>query len=283
MRHHIAFQVLACDVEITTDTQLIAHTLRYLAQDARQEFEVTRSLRFEIIREDNLFAIRQDGEVMCREASSHFVLSRVFGQVRALAIDAMGEWIDLHAATVQLGSKRAVIVGASGAGKSTIAIRLMFSGADVLGDERIMLRGSESVVFPRRFHIKQAGLKHHPEFAGIIDSLPYVEDDTGFQRVYAVAPTDVGYTWDIDVRSIDHVFFIEANKGGQTASRILPEIELAEMLTSQLTPPTHSRPGWIADIAMLLQHAQCRQIYNGDAQLAADEVIRVLMNTGQEK
>lgn len=257
--------------------------MRYVVHDAKQAIDVTRTFVFTIDREGDVYVVYQNGDVMCREATSDMVLSRVFGQIRALTLDEMGEWIDLHAATVEHAGLRTVIVGESGSGKSTIAMRLMFAGAATMGDERIMLRGRDSFVYPRRFHLKPDGLKYHPEIAAIKDSLPVVFDETGRHSIFSFAPTDLGFDWSMDIRPIDAVFFIEANKGGDSRSRRIPKIEMAELLTTQLTPPRRERPGWFADIAMLVDAAECRLLYNGDPQLAAQEVLNTLQKLSTQR
>ena len=48
--------------------------------------------------------------------------------------------INLHASAVALDGRGALLLGASGAGKSGLALRLMALGARLVADDRVLLR-----------------------------------------------------------------------------------------------------------------------------------------------
>ena len=70
----------------------------------------------------------------------------------AFELASLSGWAQVHAATVDLatteGRERVLVVGPSGAGKTTLATRLLLDGADVQGDESVLVRRGESLAVP---------------------------------------------------------------------------------------------------------------------------------------
>lgn len=85
-------------------------------------------------------------------AAAELVYRRTHMLVRERA-DEHG-WGRLHAATVDIGTKRIVIAGASGFGKTTLARELARRGANVQSDEAALIKGGLCVGLPRRIHVK---------------------------------------------------------------------------------------------------------------------------------
>ena len=56
----------------------------------------------------------------------------------------MAKPVRVHASAVAFGSKAILIIGASGSGKSTLALQLMALGAVLVGDDRLVLRRTET-------------------------------------------------------------------------------------------------------------------------------------------
>lgn len=65
-------------------------------------------------------------------------------------------WGRLHAAAVDIGERRVLVAGPSGAGKTTMARELVRRGHTLQSDEAVLIRNGQSVGLPRRIHIKES-------------------------------------------------------------------------------------------------------------------------------
>lgn len=66
----------------------------------------------------------------------------------------------LHASAVALNEDAVLIIGASGAGKSSLALRLMALGATLVGDDRVEVTLADNTLF----------VSPAPELAGLIEA-----------------------------------------------------------------------------------------------------------------
>jgi HPr kinase/phosphorylase len=57
--------------------------------------------------------------------------------------------VTLHASAVALDGRAVLIIGASGSGKSALALGLMAYGADLIADDRVILQGDQHGVIAR--------------------------------------------------------------------------------------------------------------------------------------
>jgi hypothetical protein len=73
---------------------------------------------------------------------------------------------DLHAASAYIDGQALVIVGDAGAGKTSTLLALLSAGAEYMGDDRLLMRGTSSgielLAYPREFHISPKTLEFYP-------------------------------------------------------------------------------------------------------------------------
>lgn len=74
--------------------------------------------------------------------------------------------IGMHAAVVELGGRGLLIVGASGAGKTTLALRMAQAGAALVGNDFALLRGTSCGALPLSYRV---GL-------GTVDAMPRLRE-----------------------------------------------------------------------------------------------------------
>src|SRR5262249_51463388 len=154
-RRLTSFQLLSCRVEIGYDAPGLGQTFRYLAGQADQAALVCKTFRYEV-RGSSPYEIREEGDLVDRVATPDDVLYIVYSRAHARAIERflLSGWVILHAAVARVGPRRMLVLGHKGAGKTTLALRLLYSGHAVEGDELAMERNGRVVVLPRLLHLK---------------------------------------------------------------------------------------------------------------------------------
>lgn len=105
---------------------------------------------------------------------------------RALAADP--EWLAVYASAVSIDGQAFVFAGASGTGKTTLALVLAGSGAGVYGDEMILIRRRDRMVdaIPRRVMVREGtfALLDRPELSARIRAAASIFG-TGSETVFA--------------------------------------------------------------------------------------------------
>jgi hypothetical protein len=114
---------------------------------------------------------------------------------------------------------RILIVGGPGAGKTTLALRLLSDGHAIEGDEHFVLGPETSIARPRTLRVKAASVAFAPKLAAAIEASPRISFSGG-APLYSVSPAISGFPWRIAPGEVESVVFLEANHGGP--SRIKP-------------------------------------------------------------
>ncbi len=209
------FQLLSCWVNIRYEDPALQRTFRYLAECARQSFEVRKSLTYEV-RGTGPYDILEEGDPLNCVLRRADVLDVVYGRVyrRTLERFVLAGWVALHAALATINGRRTMILGHKGVGKTTLATRLLFAGHAVEGDEMALVRDGLALALPRAFHLKPDIDRFVPEVAGIVGDLP--KAFAGPVEISALEPSEYGFDWTIAVAPVDRVVWITPNHGGGT-------------------------------------------------------------------
>ncbi|WP_170428745.1 HPr kinase/phosphorylase [Ruegeria arenilitoris] len=96
----------------------------------------------------------------------------------------------IHASCVAVAGKALLIVGASGAGKSALALQMMAFGAELVADDRVELSATADQV------LAQAA----PNIRGMIEAR-----GLGILRASAVGPVPLTYVVDLDEQESERV------------------------------------------------------------------------------
>jgi hypothetical protein len=256
------FQLLALDVHIRTNCPVLDRKLDYLVQDARQDYPVSATLDIEAILEDGCYRIAGAGESPLAYDAALVVshLYRVCYRKAYAALPPSGALI--HAACAGYGGRRFLLIGDSGAGKTTLVIRLAREGAEVEVDELALLLPEGVVGLPRRFHVKEEGLATLPWVAAQVAKMPRWENGDG-SVVYGFAPSEWGHPWHIRHAPLDAVFFLEPNHGGQSRLVEVPRYEMIRLAIDRLRVLDKGQRGWVAEICRQFDAAVCYKLVVG--------------------
>jgi hypothetical protein len=210
-----SFQILACWVDIRYEDLALEDTFLYLAEHARQPFAIRKTLSYEV-HGTGPFEIFEESDPLDQVATAADVLHVVYGRVYRRVIErlVLSGWVALHAALATINDSRTLILGHKGAGKTTLATRLLFSGHRVEGDEMALVRGDQALALPRSFHLKPGIVRQVGELRGLTTNLPLAIG--GNSEISAFDPSDFGFDWTISVGPIDRVVWISPNHGGET-------------------------------------------------------------------
>jgi len=220
----ITFQLLSCQVEIDHEDPAIADKLDYLVNRARQPIESRQTFRYEV-RGTSPYEIREGGDLVGSYGTPDDVLYVIYSRVhrRVLERFVSSGWVVFHGAIARVKNRRLLILGEKASGKSTLAMRLMFAGHQVEGDEWAMERNGEVLAFPRNLHLKPGIEVQIPEMADHLDTLPITY--MGDARISALDPSLLGFDWDITVGPVDEVIWLTANHGGETSLERRPPFD----------------------------------------------------------
>lgn len=251
-------RLLACRFRITADCDHVAARLAPMLQDASQDYPVSRHHRFEVLREDGRYRIREDGAARPLEPTPESAVYAVCARVHELALAALPEFTKVHAGCATWQGWRLLAVGPSQSGKTTLMARLLFEGFSVHGDEMVLLRDGEAVPYPRRFGVRPRTLTLIPQLAG------FARPGPGGPGPVILDPSQLGFDWNIGLAPVDAVFFLEPNHRGRTELRLCPKHLMAQRVMSQSTPPETGKRGWIRDVCAILDRAECYILSLGD-------------------
>lgn len=257
-----------CSVRITTDDAELHERCAYVEHGAELAEAPARVVEVEARREREGWRIHQDGDDGEVEGSVDVALAEVYRRAYWASFDHLPvDAVLLHGIVAGTGRGHLLIVGAAGAGKSTLATHLSLGGRDVQGDEYAVLHGGVLTTIPRRFHLKPPSLAHLPAVAAIAESLPYVE-------VVAGAPV-LGYsparerTWHLHPAPLAGVVVLVANHGGATRLEEATPLETARAVMGQTFVAPESGSAWISAVCEVVDAVPAFRLVLGDVETAS--------------
>ena len=274
------FQILPLEVSIATNCPALDQRLEYLAQDARQDFAVTGRLRVTALLEDKAYRILEEGREVAIRHDCSAVLDFLYSYCYERANTHLpAGTVMLHAACGRLsgplGSRRFLLIGDSGTGKTTLTLQLAALGVAVEGDEIAVVMPGGIAALPRRFHVKSRSLTELPWLPPGSERQPFYENYPG-SYVFAVSPRSLGYDWEIRYGPIDAVFYLEANHGGQPRLEELARYRIVELAMQQLRLPDARDRSWLAPLCAALNHATAHRLIVGRLDKTAELLVRKL-------
>ncbi len=172
----------------------------------------------------------------------------------------------VHCATVvhpERPTARILVVGESGAGKTTLTLRLLDAGYAVEGDEQFIVWPNRAIARPRTLRVKDGSLAHVPRLAAAIAASPRIEFWDG-APLYAVDPAIAGRPWRIAEGGVEDIFFLEPNHGGLSRLKPLAAHEALRRLLAESTLPTSAVGQAVVRLRGILAKARLHALLLGD-------------------
>jgi hypothetical protein len=253
-------------VRIAGDAETLAVLLTLLPQ-ALHPMPPVADMHYTITRaDDGRLHVREEGDLLTVAESVVDASDAVYIRAhrRAFELAARRGWSRVHAATVDLHGRRVVIAGPSGAGKTTLALRLLVDGAAVQGDESVLVhRSGTSLAVPRAFHVKEGTAAFVPELRELLESgeLRAVADVT------ILDPSRVRPPWVLHEAPIDHVVLLErasATDAKGTAVDEIPTPVVLEALIAHTFPLVERKADLVRTLLGAAGRAQGHRVVTHD-------------------
>lgn len=250
------FQLLWHDVTVEdrTGEPEVAALLELAAQDAEHTFAPTATAELSVAARQGGFEVRDRDDRLAVVDTPRAVLDTVFARVhrRAFELAALAGWVRVHGTVLQVGGARFVLVGESGAGKTTLAVAALAAGHLAEGDESFLVRSGQVVAVPRRFHVKPGTEAHVPGAAAWLAAAPVLDGDPPLRLL---SPTAVGRRWPLPVAPAEHVVVLERT-GGPSALGPASAAAVAPLVVAQAFPTVEPRRRVVQEVAGLLRDVQ---------------------------
>jgi len=167
-------------------------------------------------------------------------------------------WLRVHGALVEIGGARVLCTGPEGAGKSTLALRLLLDGFTVLGDESVVVRGRDVVAVARPLHCKPGAEVAVPELAALDPLVPAIDG------IRIVDPGRLGRPWSLGIASLDHVVVLTTEPGeGPVGLVAVPQTQVLPDLVDALFPVVESKPTVLRALTTALAGVGCHRLGRG--------------------
>lgn len=236
---------------------------------------IARHIGITVAENGTEFRISVDGGAPRIETSLTEALEALFSHMHQSALAALPDHIRIHAASGRHDGRAFFIVGPKRAGKTTLALRLLFAGLDILGDELVLLRNNEAITFPRRFYVRDTTLPLLPPLPAVTGMTPFTNSPSE-GRLIAVDPTRFGRPWTIAPAQVSTILYLQPNHGGGTFAVPSEKVEMVRRVMSECAAPPSGRKDWIADLCRTVDQARTFTVHIGELDSAILEVRKAL-------
>jgi hypothetical protein len=256
-----ARRLLWHSLRVDGDPRVLGH-LEALLPDARHPVPARCAMHYQVSETPHGFTITEEGDALADVAAGEHAVEEAADIVhvrahrRAFELASLSGWVRVHAATVDLDGARVLLVGASGAGKTTLATRLLLDGADVQGDESVLVHRGESLAVPRALHLKPGADHVLPELAAVLPTLPVVGD------VVVLDPARVDHPVELRLAPIAHVVLLagpSSSPAPVTCTAIDGGVVLEALLTDAF-PLTETKARMVSVLAGAMVTARGHQL-----------------------
>src|ERR1700728_511281 len=155
--------------------------------------------------------------------------------------------VPLHAAAVGVRGRGLLLMGDSGAGKSTVALHCLLQGLDLLSEDAVFVApdGCAATGIASFLHLQRRGLRFLPGHAGArrIRSSPVIRRRSGAEK-YEVDLRRSGYRLAAAPLSIQALVFLSKRRAGDDRVLVPLAARPRAARLAALQPYAAAQPGW---------------------------------------
>ena len=264
----VRFQLLWHEFVLVTPSAEGDAALAYVVQHAHHTHGVVETVRLEVLDVPGGFDVVRNGQPIAHATDLLALVDVVYDQVHTSAFTHASHrgWVRAHAGIVDVEGARVAIAGPSGIGKTTLALRLLFDGAAVQGDESVLVRDGRAFTVARPFHLKDGIATLVPEVDSALAALPTLPVTP---PVRAFHPDRVR-AWEVSERPIDHVVLVE--RGPSIALAPVESTSVMHDLVENVFWMHETKSTVVREVAAVLRTARCHRLVVGDVREASSLV-----------
>jgi hypothetical protein len=276
LTHQVTCHILACNFDLRTNSEEVFESFRYIVQRSEQDFPVSRHHHYSVTHDERGYLLVEDGTVLTQELARFIILENLSKRMHQHAFEALPAYSRIHAASGFAGDRFFIVCGEKYAGKSTLSLRLLYEGFQMVGDELVMLHKTKAVTFPRKMYIRHDCVDLVPAFQSLADSLPFVSNAHD-DKIFAFDPLLISRPWRIRPAPIATFIYIEPNHGGRSRLRSCGKLEMVQRILMQANAPITPSPNWIGEITSAIDMADTYILELGDLESAVLDLKRRLL------
>jgi hypothetical protein len=231
--------------------------------DAEQDFPILSEFVYDIRSDGKQYQILDYGKPFYVTPNRSSLIYNLLGHIHNQVFKSITKCIRIHTGCGEYKGNRFLVIGDKGTGKTTLMTRLLFEGFHVGCDELALVHNEKVTPFPRRFLIKESSLEILPQVKSMIGTLPYIQTSNG-SKIYSFAPSDAGFSWKIETRRTDLIFYLESNHGGETSIERCPKYAMAQKVMPRTFLSNSDDYLKISQLCRLIDHSKCYILHLGN-------------------
>ena len=152
-------------MRLRTDHYEVFEALRFLECDPEICGGGDEDVVFSIEADSFRYQILASKSSVGQAASPQAVAASLYEKLTMLSLSDFPLAPLIHAASLRRGSRRVVLVGPKGGGKTTLTLRLIDEGYEIEGDENVFVIGDHVAARPRALRVKASTIELIPSLA----------------------------------------------------------------------------------------------------------------------
>jgi hypothetical protein len=272
-------RLLSCMFEIETDSPAVRDALDFYAVTAEQQVPIDYREDLTLTWTGDAFRLASGGAAEDFEIDLNTILESLHQRIQDRAVSALGDHGFIAAACGWHGAEHFLLLGAAGAGKTSLATRLMLDGFDLSGDAWVLLRDGQATAWPRQFQITEESVALLPHLAKIEQLRAIAAQPRAGYRV-RLDPQHLGRPWRIRPAPVCAIFDLEPNFGARSTIRPCGKVDMVRRVMARSLAPAVQHDTWLAGLCAVVERAATYVVELGDLDSAAAAIADRLSRAG---